>query len=53
MGAEESSINERISIVGREYSVLRKDIKFHQCGWSNVNPKKLISASSRATISSV
>jgi hypothetical protein len=34
MGAEESSIKKRISIVGREYSVLRGDTKLDECGWS-------------------
>jgi hypothetical protein len=34
MGAEESSIKKRIWIVGKEYSVLKENIKVHDCGWS-------------------
>jgi hypothetical protein len=34
MGAEESSIKKRIWIVGKEYSVLKEDIKVDECGWS-------------------
>jgi hypothetical protein len=34
MGAEESSIKKIISIVGREYSVLKEDTKLDECGWS-------------------
>jgi hypothetical protein len=34
MNAEESSIKERISMVGKEYSVLKEDIRLDECGWS-------------------
>jgi hypothetical protein len=34
MGAEESSIKKIISIVGREYSILKEDTKLDECGWS-------------------
>jgi hypothetical protein len=36
MGAEESSIKKRIWIAGREYAVLKEDMKLDECGWSQV-----------------
>jgi hypothetical protein len=36
MGAEESSIKKIIWITGREYAVLKEDMKLDECGWSQV-----------------
>jgi hypothetical protein len=30
----ESSIKKRISMVGKEYAVLKEDMKLDECGWS-------------------
>jgi hypothetical protein len=34
-GADESCIKEGISVVRKEYSVLKEDMKLHECGWSH------------------
>jgi hypothetical protein len=32
--ADGSCIKEGISVVRKEYSVLKEDMKLHECGWS-------------------
>jgi hypothetical protein len=34
MSADGSCIKEGISMVGKEYSVLKEDMKLDECGWS-------------------
>jgi hypothetical protein len=34
MDAGEVDMKERISMVGKEYAVLKEDMKLDECGWS-------------------
>jgi hypothetical protein len=37
MGVGEENTKERISMMMMKYSVLKDVLKFHECGWSDMN----------------
>jgi hypothetical protein len=41
MDTGEVDMKERISMVGKEYAVLKEDMKLDECGWSNVENYEL------------